>query len=252
MVASYRLCCIIFCISVTHSWISAQPHGINPVFPNNILLFKDAKDLFPFIKFMLPDAPMILEAGAYNGADTMQLAAYWPKSIVYAFEPIPELYKQVVSRVKNIPNIKTFCQALGSKVGTALMYTSENPWAPGIVSASSSLLEPKEHLIYSPVQFKNKIEVEETTIDAWAKIHNIQKIDMLWLDMQGYELSALKSSLTILKEVKVIITEVEFVEAYKGQPLFDEVKKFLETQGFTLIAINPFYQWFGDALFVRC
>jgi len=73
----------------------------------------------------------------------------------------------------------------------------------------------------------------------------------MWLDMQGYELNALKACSAILKTVKVILTEVEFVEAYEGQYLFVEVKQWLEQQGFTMIARTAYPHWFADALFVR-
>ena len=133
------------------------------------------------------------------------------------------------------------------------MYVSEEPNRPNIPSQSSSLLAPKDHLKYSSTQFKKEIEVQTITIDEWASQKGVDHIDLMWLDMQGYELNALKASPNILKTVKAILTEVEFVEAYKGQFQFKEVKEWLEGQGFTMVAENfgTYGNWFGDALFVR-
>jgi hypothetical protein len=137
-------------------------------------------------------------------------------------------------------------------VGTAKMYVSEFKNGPNFPSQSSSLLEPKEHLHYSPhVVFPKTVIVPITTFDHWAQENSIDHIDFMLLDMQGYELNALMASPNIVRTVKVILTEIEFVEAYKNQFLFDEIKHWLEGQGFVMIAKSDIYGWCGDALFVR-
>lgn len=201
----------------------------------------------------LPPNPIILEAGSYDGTDTLEILKFFPQATIYAFEPIPYLYNLLDQKAKNhTGKVYTYQQALSDSIGTAKMYVSEETYAPGIPSMSSSLLAPKEHLTYSATEFKKEITVETTTLDAWAQQYGVNHIDFMWLDMQGYELNALKASPNILKTVKAILTEVEFVEAYAGQHLFKDVKEFLESNGFTMIANN--FQpngWFGDALFVR-
>jgi hypothetical protein len=93
------------------------------------------------------------------------------------------------------------------------------------------------------------------TIDAWAKQGAVQNIDFMWLDMQGYELNALKASPKIFKTVKAVLIEVEFVEAYEGQYMYNDVKQWFEQQGFAMVATDfdvkkPAWFW-GNALFVR-
>ena len=89
---------------------------------------------------------------------------------------------------------------------------------------------------------------------------SVSKVDMLWLDLQGYELPVLKASPNVLKTVNVICLEVEFVEAYQGQALYDEIKVWLEQNNFELyaanfkkpkVSANDHECWFGDALFVK-
>lgn len=203
----------------------------------------------------LPKNPVILEAGAYDGSESLFMANKWPESILYTFEPVPSLYEKLVLKTRVCPRIHTYQLALSDKIGTAQFYLSTAPWVPGEVSQSSSLLEPKDHLVHAPdVHFNNIINVPTMTIDAWAQDQKVDHVDLLWLDMQGYELQAIKAAPNILKTVKAILTEVEFVEAYAGQPLYKEVREWLENQGFEMIAAdvdlkNPY--WFGDLLFVR-
>ena len=79
---------------------------------------------------------------------------------------------------------------------------------------------------------------------------------MLWLDLQGAELQALKGGEHLLSKVSVIITEVEFSELYENQPLYKEIKSWLEDHGFVLIGGTFKFpkdrnQHFGDAVFVK-
>lgn len=215
-------------------------------------VFADHHELFTYIQKYLPENAVILEAGVFNGIDSLHMARFWPQAKIHGFEPIPELFAQLPAVQKHAKNIAFYQVALGDKIGTMPMYLSAYDTSPDVISASSSLLPPKEHLVHAPeVLFNRVIEVPVTTIDAWAQENNIDHIDFMWLDMQGYELHALMAAPKILKTVRVILLEVEFVEAYKGQYLFNDIKLFLENNGFTCLGLTSNYGWCGDALFVK-
>jgi FkbM family methyltransferase len=204
----------------------------------------------------LPSNPVIVDAGAYHGEETCTMAKLWKSGHVHAFEPVKQLFNVVVRTTQNTPNISIYNLALGKECGQTEMFLSTEEGDIDRVSMSSSLLPPKDHVLYCTLQFKKTELVEVTTLDQWAEDYGIEKVDMLWLDMQGYELPALKAAPKVLSTVSVILTELEFVEAYEGQPLYKEVREWLEEQGFVLIAGNFSFpkgrtQWFGDGLFVR-
>ena len=183
-------------------------------------------DVANFIKGFLPKNPVILEAGSYDGKDTKILARFWKHGRIHAFEPVPELYKLTKNHTNKLKNVKTYPVALSNQNGFATFFISEFANKPGMPSASSSLLAPEEHLEREKqVVFPKQITVKTVTIDSWAKTHNIRHIDLMWLDMQGHELDALKHATSILPQVRIIFTEVEFVKAYKNQPLYTDVKK---------------------------
>lgn len=225
-----------------------------PIFTSNGMYFRNTTELLNIIAQYMPAHPIILEAGGYEGQDTYLLACKFQDAKIYTFEPIPALYRILYQRKLQIPQrIFAYQLALGDFVGEAEMYVSEDSARPHLPSQSSSLLPPKEHIVVNhDVTFNKKIKVPVTTIDAWAKSAGVDHIDFMWLDMQGYELNTLKASPRILKTVKMILTEVEFIEAYEGQYQYQVVKTWLEEQGFTMVAQNfNAIDWFGDALFVR-
>ena len=47
----------------------------------------------------------VIEAGAYDGRDTARMAIHWESSIIYAFEPIPELHSKIEEATKSIKNL---------------------------------------------------------------------------------------------------------------------------------------------------
>lgn len=196
----------------------------------------------------LPSNPIIVEAGAHKGWDSVEMAKAWPNSKIYAFEPIPSLFNELKRYTAHYKNIFCFKTALSNSNGFAKMYVNNNY----VHDSSSSLLAPKEHLVMAPhVVFDSVLEVPTITLDHWAITNGIKYIDFLWFDMQGYEPVVLQNSIIILKTVKVIFTEVNFRETYEKAILFPELDKWLTAQGFILIKLSQVNQYFGDAIYVK-
>lgn len=183
-----------------------------------------------FIRQFLPNNPIIVEAGAHIGRDTLKMSTLWPDAHIYAFEPVPELFAQLKERTAAQPNVHAFNLALSDTRGTATLHVSS-----GASTAASSLLEPLEYVKERPNVLFHLITVPTTTLDAWAFAERLDRIDFLWLDMQGYELKVLKASPTILATVKAILIEASLTERFKENPLYDEIRTWLEAQGFRAI-----------------
>jgi FkbM family methyltransferase len=222
--------------------------------------------VFPILAPYLPKDPVILEGGAYDGENSVMLVELWPSATVHSFEPVPELCARVKARTAGHSNIHPYELALSDKSGTATFYESEKVDKPDVPSQSGSLLTPKETLQEAPrVVFNKTTTVATTTIDDWAAKNGVDRVDLLYLDIQGAELPAMKGAPRIMKTVKAIMTEVEFVEAYAGQARYQEIAQWLTSQGFRMIAAsfdpeNPLRppskrskkeRWYGDAIFVR-
>jgi hypothetical protein len=63
-------------------------------------------------------------------------------------------------------------------------------------------------------------------------IEAVRGTDFLKLDVQGAELDVIQGAPSLLLDVLVVETEVEFVPLYQGQPLFAEVDQALRAAGF--------------------
>jgi hypothetical protein len=84
------------------------------------------------------------------------------------------------------------------------------------------------------------------------------RINILKLDIQGSELSALKGASDLLagQLIDIIFTETYFIQQYKEQPLFHEIAAYLHGFEYQLQDLyNPYYgngkiAW-CDSLFIR-
>ena len=63
------------------------------------------------------------------------------------------------------------------------------------------------------------------SLDSFCKNEQIERIDLLKMDVQGGELGILKGANQLLAQQKidVIYSEVFFVPMYQNQPLFGEI-----------------------------
>ena len=193
----------------------------------------------------LPADPVILEAGAHWGTDTVKFAA--TARMVHAFEPVPACYTRLRTAVEHLPNVMTYPVALADEIGPRLMWVSA-----GEVEASSSLHRPTGHLTSNPtITFPGEpVRVPAITLDLWAAICWPGRVDGMWLDMQGGELDALNAAGPLLADVKAMMLEVSLVELYEGCPLYPEVCDWLERRGFS-IAMEDLEGVSGDILAVR-
>lgn len=183
-----------------------------------------------FIAQFLPSDPIIVEAGAHKGKDTIEMSNLWPHAVIHTFEPT-EVYEQLVETSSAYPNIYTYNIALDSSSSNKKMYA-----ATGKYTQLSSLHKPSEYFTKNPKFKFEEITVNTITLDEWAEQNNISQIDLLWLDAQGAELNILKGAIKILKNIRAIFVEVNTVERYENSVLYLQLKEWLLARDFVEIA----------------
>ncbi len=199
------------------------------------------------IKRKIPSNPIIIEAGAHIGTDSCRFAEIWKDAAIYSFEPVPNIYSQLVSNTSKYSNINTIPLALSDRNGETEMFVSS-----GRSNASSSLLAPKEHLDAHPdVLFNETIKVKTVTLDDFCLMNNINHIDFMWLDMQGYELPMLKASQKMISNISLIYSEVSLIETYQGVSTYEHYKKWMDGAGFKVY--KEYFPWkdMGNVLFIK-
>jgi hypothetical protein len=199
---------------------------------------------------LLPDNPVIVEAGCADGTDTLIFAQYYPKAKIIALEPLAELFEIASARTKDYSNVQLYKLALSNEsdqIRTLYTGGQEN------IHQSSSLLIPSDHDKYYPeIEFKREVNVKTISLENLLKSNSIEQVDLLWLDLQGFELLVLEGAAggEALKGIKYIHTEVSRIPLYENATTFDELNNFLAVNGFKLLKLRMHLAT-GNAIFAN-
>jgi FkbM family methyltransferase len=93
---------------------------------------------------------------------------------------------------------------------------------------------------------QKKTIVDGIRLDTFMNEKQIQNIDLLCIDLQGYELNAIKSLGNYLHKVKYIITECSIVSTYTNGATFKELNEYLSKYNFKYILSNKFGENYPD------
>jgi FkbM family methyltransferase len=198
----------------------------------------------------------ILELGSRDAEVSVALKRAFPHARVFAFEcnpPAIELCRRTIA-ASGLDDITLVPKAISDSNGTLDFFAIDpvktvTPHTDGNIGASSLFQANPE---YPHEQYhQNKISVEATTLAQWAEEASISSVDLVWMDLQGAELKALEGMGELLKNTKILYTEVEFKPLYLGQPLFGDIDKFLRSHGFRLHGKFNRSEWFGDVMYVQ-
>lgn len=174
----------------------------------------------------------IFDLGANYGEITQLYRDMFPDATVYAFEPIAELAAQLRSRFKHDPKVVVESFAIAENAGVKQFFVNSN-------KDTSSLLASKQDV---PISYKSMmtaaktVDVNTTTIDLYCKENGIAQIDLLKMDIQGGELSAICGATDMLSKrcVGLIYSEAFLIPFYDSQPLLGEITLRLAQTGYFL------------------
>jgi FkbM family methyltransferase len=194
------------------------------------------RDAFADQKWLLEagNIQTILDVGAHVGQTCERYHGLFPNARVYSFEPFLETFEQLRLNVTKFGNATAIPYAIGKAEGTRDFYCNG-------ASYTNSLFAAREEAVlwvepFDQIRNVGKIQVSTTTLDIFCRQHDIERVDILKLDIQGGELEAFQGAVGLLEReaIQLIYTETMFVPVYTGQPLFHDLSAFLADYGYAL------------------
>ncbi|MBA5640015.1 FkbM family methyltransferase [Duganella sp. LX20W] len=92
-------------------------------------------------------------------------------------------------------------------------------------------------------------DVDTRTLDA--VLAEAAPVDFLKLDIQGFELPALRHATAVLARTAVVHCEVSFTPIYAGQALFSDIEQLLRGQGFEFIDFHSTCRYASEGTAAR-
>jgi len=174
----------------------------------------------------------VVDIGANRGQFALCIRRLYPHAQIFSFEPLRKPARAWMRNFGADPRAQLFNKAIAMQAGPATMHVSR--W-----DVSSSLLPfaQAQHDNFPLTEEASREVVETTTLDACIEEHLIQDSALLKLDVQGFELSALRGCGLLLDRFRHVYVEASFIELYVGQALATEVIEFLFGRGFHLVCV---------------
>lgn len=175
-------------------------------------------------------ARVVVELGAHQGEDTVQLRRVFPNALLYSFEPDPRNIHAM--RQNGTACLTTLIEAaVADHDGTAEFHLSSADmrsapaWVKSEDYAGSSSLKPAAGLARSHpwCNLDKSVIVRTVTLDTFARARGIEHIDFLWADVQGAEDLLIAGGQRILANTGFLYTECSDQGEYQGQIGLDEI-----------------------------
>lgn len=177
------------------------------------------------------DIKVIYDIGAHVGTWSLLAKAIFPSAEIHAFEPLLQNRGEFLRHFGGGTNTTLHSVALGSSNGSANFHLTNTV-------NSSSVLPLVAGANPFGLKEVGQTSVEIRRLDDYRAAQRLKLPDIVKLDVQGYELEALKGGAQCLRAAKAVIVEVSFVEIYQGQPLFADVVRYMADEGFRLHALS--------------
>lgn len=146
------------------------------------------------LKSKMKSESVFMDIGANIGLISLNLLSndIQPK-LIYAFEPSPDTYKRAASTLalNHINSIKLFSIALGD-------FNGQIPFNLPYGHSGGATALSKQDYNYLNQQGCNTIKVTCNTLDRFCDNHDIKHIDLMKIDVEGYELNVLNGAINVI------------------------------------------------------
>ena len=209
--------------------------------------FQSIEDCLWQLKRLGYDPKVVIDGGAHLGDFSMLAHRVFPDAAIHMIEPQPACKDALAAlAARHRFKFHPFALVSAEEVGTPVIMTAGREPSTG------------SHVVPPADRKTADIMVESATLDQlFASAVNRSDQVLLKLDLQGYELAALRGAVDMFKSVEVLLTEVSFfAQAY--EPSIAQLISFLFQNGLEMYDVaalsgrardNRLRQ--GDLLFVR-
>jgi len=182
---------------------------------------KDRNKLYSLVK----EGDVIFDVGTNVGETLLNFAKLTGgNGYVYGFEPDEKNYTGVAKNIalNSFKNLEVFKVAVSDKHETVKLYCVE-PHNRGM----NRILQQTDDagLDYTIM--------ETTTLDDIVEMNKIDRLNLIKIDIEGYEMHALRGARQVLKRFKpVLFVEVGYTRLLMNKTSPGELIRFLETHGY--------------------
>jgi FkbM family methyltransferase len=179
---------------------------------------------------------IIFDVGAHKGLITARYRELFPQAKIFAFEPYLKSFEDLKANFAADPLILPHSMAISSNNGKCKLNINSSVLTNSLLETDTKGPSSWKEGLLETVE---TTEVDVITLDKFCSDNQISFIDLLKLDIQGNELSALQGAKKLLLEqrINLIYCEVILVPTYREQFLLSEILEFTQSFDYKLFGI---------------
>jgi len=164
--------------------------------------------------------PIIFDVGANVGRYSMVVQKHLPSARIFAFEPLSEPFRKLESFFSGTANVKVFNLGVSDSNRSEIIYNYRHNDLDADVLASVIKRLPTQH---GKIEVAHEEQISVISLDEFCKAEGIDRIDLLKIDIEGHELSALKGAKNLLKAraIEFIQFEISPATLYARTTFYD-------------------------------
>jgi FkbM family methyltransferase len=181
------------------------------------------------------DDGVIFDVGANIGNTVEVFRTLFDQCTVHAFEPHADQFAALEHRLGAAERVVLNNVAIGAAVGTAVFHRASHP-----ESGSLLPLNPKSWFADAlDIRPAGEETVTVDTIDHYCEAHGVGEIDLLKLDVQGFETECLRGAQSMLAHgrIRVIQSEVTCHAMYQRATNISDLEALLLPHGYRLFTL---------------
>jgi len=193
--------------------------------------------------------PIIFDVGSHKGKMTNLFLKIYKNANFYCFEP-NKIFNSKIRKLSK--KIRLFNYALGEKTEVKKLFLNNIDLTNSlsIINDNSFYLKIK-NLIIKNQNKKVAKNIKVISLKNFCNKYKVKKIDLLKIDVEGYEYKVLLGASTFIKNIDYIILEVQKNDMYKNYSIL-KIEKFLKKNNFKLIKSFRFpLMFFQDRVYKR-
>lgn len=197
------------------------------------------KDRLSILNKLNINIKQIIDIGAHHGEWYELAKSIFPNANILSFEANPKC-KNILEQ-KGIPHDICFLSNKQDEIINFYQCNHDCDTGNSIFKELTTQFDSNNYTL---------IELKTHTLDNKLETFNINKVDLLKLDVQGAELLILEGATNILQNTEFVILEVSLFRYNQEAPLFSDVIKFMDSNGFHVFDILELHPY--DVLHLQC
>lgn len=186
------------------------------------------RDKFRDLRMLSGSSPTIVDGGAHRGETITQLQRVFDEPTIHAFEANPDLATELEAEYGD-ERVSIHNLALGPEQSEVTLNLTKGDQSSSVRESTAE----NERVFGDTVSVESTVTVQQDRLDKVLG----GPPEIVKLDVQGYELQALRGSEAFLDEVELVLAETSVRELYEGQELFCDLHRYLTESGFELFNI---------------